>query len=127
MDEIKAVDCPPPGATAAAGDVFRCSKRHPPAPADMMTCEESGRLTDSDPCLRRALSVFALQRDAEHQARLFPRWKRKFIIKATLTGSHGWTLLTSGRQPTHTSWWPSLSLAPEDRASMFSVVSEVDP
>lgn len=120
-------DCPPSRAVKAAGEVFRCSKRSSPTATDMMTHEESGRSPDANPCLRRALSVFTLRQDAEHQARLFPRWKRKFIVQATLNESHGHTLLTSGRQPTHTSWWPSRGLDPEARATMFSVVTEVGP
>lgn len=118
-------DCPPPDAEAAEGGVYRCCKSDPPQGSDMQSAEEAGRLLNADPCLRRALSVFRSQKDAEHQVRLFRRWKRKFVAKATLEACHGWTLPTSGQQPSHTSWWPPPELEPKHRAELFSVVCEV--
>lgn len=118
-------DCPPPDAGPAEGDVFRCCKVNPPAPGDLETHEESGRLPAADPCLRRALSVFRTQQDAEHQLRLFRRWKQRFVAKATLRAEHGRALATRGQQPTHTSWWPSAGLDPRARAALFTVTCEV--
>lgn len=91
----------------------------------MQTHEESGRLRDADPCLRRALSVFRSETDAQHQVRLFRRWRRKFIAKASLDGRHGRSMLTTGKQPTHTSWWPTESLNAAARAALFAMVCEV--
>lgn len=91
----------------------------------MQTHEESGRLPDADPCLRRALSVFRSKTDAQHQVRLFRRWRRKFIAKAALNGAHGRSMSTTGQQPTHTSWWPAESLDPAARAALFTVICEV--
>ena len=43
------------------------------------------------------------------------------IAKGTLSPEHGKSKLTSGRLPTHTTWWPYRDVK---RASLFSVVSE---
>jgi hypothetical protein len=118
-------DCPPHDAEPASGRVFRCAKANPPKTREMKTHEEKGSLSDADPCLRRALSVFRSQRDAEHQIRLFRRWKRRFVLSADLDHAHGKTKLTSGQQPTHTSWWPASSLSVEGRAALFSLICEV--
>lgn len=87
----------------------------------METHEESGRLPDADPCLRRALSVLRSQSDAEHQLRLFRRWKQKFVARTTLQPVHGHTMLTQGQQPTHTSWWPAPGCDVQQRAALFFV------
>lgn len=118
-------NCPPNDAEAASGDVYRCAKNNPPHTEDMKTHEESGRLPDADPCLRRALSVFRKQADAEHQLRLFRRWRKRYILRATLTAQHGLVKLTSGKQPTHTSWWPDAALTLDSRAALFTAVAEV--
>lgn len=116
-------DCPPSDAVEATGEVFRCCKREIPLPADMETHEESGRLPEAVPCLRRALSVFTDRSDAEHQARAFLRfWRRASVTKATLSPEHGVTKLTPGKQPTHTSWWPSKDLTPAARAKLFTSI-----
>jgi hypothetical protein len=91
----------------------------------MLTHYEKGRLPDADPCLRRALSVFRSQQDAEHQLRLFARWHKGHILRASLSANLGVVKLTPGKQPTHTSWWPDKSLDPDARAALFSIVSEV--
>ena len=119
-------DCPPEDAIPACGTVFRCCKSDPPAESGMRTNDETGRLPDAPPCLRRALSVFRTRQDAVHQLRLFRRWRRKLVAQADLEERHGRTKQTSGRQPTHTSWWPSPGLNPSQRAALFSVVSEVE-
>lgn len=38
-----------------------------------------------------------------------------------LAAEHGTTLLTTGQQPTHTTWWPYEGVA---RVALFSVVAE---
>jgi hypothetical protein len=91
----------------------------------METAEESGRLPNANACLRRALSVFRSEQDAEHQARLFRRWKRKYVAQATLRSDHGDMMPTDGQQPSHTSWWPATNLGPADRAALFHALHEV--
>lgn len=120
-------ECPPTAAAPVEGDVWRCCKSKPPKGAEMKTHHESGRLPNADPCRRQALSVFCSETDAIHQVKLFQRWRRKFVAKATLDGSHGRSMLTKGQQPTHTSWWPAESLDPAARAALFTVVSQVKP
>jgi hypothetical protein len=119
------IECPPVGAGPVDGDVFRCCKSSPPSEADMLTHEETGRLPDADPCRRRSLSVFRSELDAQHQVRLFLRWRRKFVAKAALNGGHGHAMLSKGERPTHTSWWPSNSLDAASRAALFAIVCEV--
>lgn len=118
--------CPPKEARAAEGEYWRCCKHDPVHASDMETHAEQDRLPDADPCKRRALSVFQDQEDAEHQVRLFRRWKKKRVAKATLSAAHGLVLRTHGQQPTHTSWWPAENLTPAGRAALFSLVYEVD-
>lgn len=111
--------CPPADAVVALGMVYRCAKQKPAHPDEMKTHYETGRLPDADFCLRRALSVFRIQRDAEHQVLLFRRWKRKFVLRTELALEHGWTKATDGQQPTHTSWWPAEKLTPKRCAALF--------
>ncbi|MEA3643005.1 MAG: hypothetical protein VBE63_24135 [Lamprobacter sp.] len=118
-------NCPPHDAEPATGRVYRCAKSNPAKARDMQIHAEKGSLPNAAPCLRRALSAFRSQRDAEHQIRLFRRWKRRFVLFADLNHTHGKVKLTSGQQPTHTSWWPASSLSVEDRASLFSLIREV--
>lgn len=119
-------DCPPAVAVPAGGDVFRASKNNPPTASDMQTHHETGRLTDADPCLRKALSVFRSREEAEHQVRLFRRWKRKYVVWAELTSAHGMTLPTPAHNhPSHTSWWPAVDLDAAARAALFSLACEV--
>lgn len=121
----KIPDCPPADAEPAYGRVYRCAKSGTLKASDMLTHEEKGRMPEADPCLRRALSVFRSQSDAEHQMRLFRGWRQKFIHVAVLDEQHGKTKLTSGRQPSHTSWWPATALSVEDRAGLFSLINSV--
>ncbi len=118
-------DCPPSEAVAAEGEVYRCCKSRPPSSRDLQTHEELGRLPKADACLRRSLSVFRNETDARHQVRLFPGWRKRFVARGVLKASHGHVMMTSGRQPTHTSWWPAASLVPAGRAALFEVVCEV--
>lgn len=120
---VSHAECPPPDSDDANGVVFRCFKNDPPRERDMQTAEEQGRLLGADPCMRRAISTFRSQEDAEHQARLFRRWKRRFIAKAVLSAEHGKIKATG--EPTHTSWWPSANLTQSDRAALFRVICEV--
>lgn len=120
------LDCPPADAEPAEGWVFRGSKNNPPIAADLQTADETGRLVDADPCLRKALSVFRSRLEAEHQARLFRRWKRKYIVQAELTSEHGKIKLTPTKdRPSHTSWWPSAQLDSAARAALFRLTCEV--
>jgi hypothetical protein len=113
-------DCPPADAVDATGVVFRIVDHEPPRAADFVTHFEAGKLPKADPCLRRGLSVFRELGDAVHQRRLLPKLGR-LVAQGVLRAEHGKTKLTTGRQPTHTTWW---SYAAVDRASLFSIVAE---
>jgi hypothetical protein len=52
--------------------------------------------------------------------RLLPKLGR-LIATGTLEADHGKTKLTTGRQPTHTTWWPDRDV---DRASLFTIAAE---
>ncbi|MCK5688322.1 hypothetical protein KAI87_03575 [Myxococcota bacterium] len=118
-------ECPPHDSVDAHGIVFRCCRTNPPTSSDMLTAEETGRLPDAPACLRRALSVFRSQEDAEHQLRLFRRWKKNFVGQILLEPSQGKTKMTTGQQPSHTSWWPDMALPPNNRAPLFKIITEV--
>jgi len=113
-------NCPPADAVDASGVVFRIVNNEPPMAADFVSHFESGKLLKAPDCLRRGLSVFRELGDAVHQRRLFPRLGR-LIARGTLLAEHGKTRLTTGKQPTHTTWW---SYKDVDRASPFSIVQE---
>ena len=93
----------------------------PPQAADFLTHRESGRMPDADPCLRSGLSVFGQRPDAVHQAQLFPRLGRHIAV-ANLRPEHGFTRLTRGKFPSHSTWWVHVGV---DRASLFSSSGEV--
>ena len=96
------------------------AKNDPPTPDDFVTHFESGRMPHAPACTRRGLSVFHELRDAIHQRSLFPNLGDK-IAQGTLEPSHGKTKLTSGRQPTHTTWWPYEHV---DLCHPFGIVEE---
>lgn len=123
--ETSTTDCPPPDAEPANGRVFRCAKSNPPVARDMLTHHETGRVPAADPCLRQALSVFTDLQDAQHQARLFPGWRRRCVLFADLEPAHGKVKPTKGQQPSHTSWWPAPGLSAEQRAAHFRFSCEV--
>lgn len=113
-------DCPPQDAVDAAGDVFRIVDNDPPITDDLASHWETGKLPKAPPCLRCGLSVFREVRDAVHQRMLIPKLGR-WIAKGTLRVEHGKTKLTTGRQPTHTTWWAYDGV---NRATLFTVVPE---
>lgn len=113
-------DCPPADADDASGVVFRLVKGDPPTAGDFVTHFESGRLPNAPACLRCGLSVFRELQDAVHLRRLFPRLG-SMIAQGTLQSSHGKTKLTSGQQPTHTTWWAYKHI---DRCQPFAVCKE---
>ena len=113
-------NCPPQDAVDAAGDVFRIVKSDPPVAPDLASHFETGKLPNAPPCLRCGLSVFREVRDAVHQRTLFPKLGR-WIARGSLASEHGKTKLTSGHQPTHTTWWAYQGV---NRAALFAVVQE---
>jgi hypothetical protein len=104
----------------ADGEVFRLVNNDPPAMVDVASHAETGRLPKAPACLRCGLSVFRELRDAIHQRLLLPKLGR-LIARAMLKAEHGKTRLTTGRQPTHTTWWAYESV---NRAALFSVLTE---
>jgi hypothetical protein len=113
-------NCPPPDAVDASGKVFRVVRNDPPVADDLASHSETGKLLNAPACLRCGLSTFRDFRDAVHQRLLLPKLG-DWIAHATLAEEHGKTKLTSGKQPTHTTWWAYEGV---NRASLFSVMSE---
>src|SRR5205823_4986576 len=112
-------DAPP-----AKGVVYRLVKHSPPKAEDFLTYHELGWQPDRDPCLRCALSVFLKKNEAAHMRKLFRRVKLgDDIASGTLSAEHGVAKLTSGREPTHTSWWTTLE--PQARAELVVVVEDL--
>lgn len=112
--------CPPDDAVDAEGDVFRIVNNDPPLADDLASHLETGKLPKAVPCLRCGLSVFREVRDAMHQRLLIPKLGR-WVAKGTLKAEHGRTKLTTGKQPTHTTWWAYDGV---DRAILFGIVRE---
>jgi hypothetical protein len=120
--------CPPSDAELADGEVFRLVVHNPVNETDFLSYAELGRCPDRDQCLRCGLSVFRTKEDSRRQSAhlrdMFPRKNfGNFIAKATLEHKHGKTKLTSGTQPTHTTWWSCHE--PSERAGLFAVVEPV--
>lgn len=113
--------CPSADTPEASGGVFRIVKENPVSAGDMQSHHETGRLPHADPCLRCGLSVFRVLEDALNQQRLLPKLGSR-IARALLVAEHGKVCLTSGQQPSHTTWWPYEGI---DRAALFVVVKEV--
>ncbi len=111
-------DCPPDSAEDAAGKVFRIVKNDPPNAKDFETHHEAGKLLNAPPCLRCGVSVFREVDDAVHQRALFPKLGNR-IAAGTLQTTHGKAMLTEGKMPTHTTWWPAVEV---DRCASFTVV-----
>lgn len=113
-------NCPPEDAVDAEGDVFRIVYNDPPISEDFASHLETGKLPNAAPCLRCGLSVFREVRDAAHQRKLLPKLGR-WIAKGILKPEHGKTQLTTGKQPTHTTWWTYDGV---NREAIFAVVRE---
>src|SRR3954464_12015588 len=111
-------DCPPTDALDASGRVYRRVKTDPPGAGDFATHRETGKLPRAPECLRCGLSVFRDLVEVDHQRRLFPRLGQ-FIAQADLEAGDGKTRLTTGQQPSHTTWW---AYQEADRASLFIIV-----
>ncbi len=112
--------CPPDDAEPADGVVYRLVKNKPPTESDFLSHHETGRLPNAPACLRCGLSVFRDLADAVHQRRLLPRLGR-YVARGELEDTHGKTRLTSGQQPTHTTWWPFVGV---NRSVLFTVIEE---
>lgn len=113
-------NCPPADAIDANGRVFRIVNNDPPMPEDFATHHETGRMPKGPACLRCGLSVFRDHRDAVHLRKLLPKIGR-LVAVGDLKPIHGKTKLTSGQQPTHTTWWVYENV---DRCQPFSVIRE---
>jgi hypothetical protein len=114
-------DCPPVDAEIADGTVFRIVRGTELQSGDFVTAEEAGKWLRNDSCQRKGLSVFRNKDEAGVHADNFQRLGR-FIAIGTLVADHGWTKLTAGRQPSHTTWWPTAEM---DRRTPFGSVEAV--
>ncbi len=113
--------CPPDDTEKGKGEIYRLVKSKPPTETDFLSHHETGKMPKRDPCLRCGLSVFRNQEDAEHQYQAYPKLG-KFVSKGTLKAEHGVTKLTSGRQPSHTTWWPYKGV---NREVLFTETKEI--
>ena len=113
--------CPDSSIPDADLRVFRLVKSDPVSEFDMRSHHETGRLRNANPCLRCGLSVFQTVEDAQSQFGLMPRLGGK-IAEGEIKPSHGKACLTSGSQPTHTTWWPREGV---NRTALFAVIMEV--
>lgn len=110
--------CPPDDAQDAQGVYFRVVADNLPTADSFKSYAELGLATAAHPCKRLGLSVLRTLDDAIHQTRLFPKHGR-YVCRADLAPEHGKTLATRGTLPTHTTWWPFLSV---DRVAPFAHV-----
>jgi hypothetical protein len=93
-------------------------KHAPLSIEDFRSHAELGKMPKAPPCLRVGLSVFRTLEDTLHQQELFPFLGNR-VARAELNPTHGKTRLTSGRQPSHTTWWPHSNV---DRVAAFLLV-----
>ena len=99
-------DCPPEVAPPAQGVVYRLVKVTPLQEADFLSHKEMNRVPPTaDLCDCCGLSVFRKKEEAIHMRRLF-RKIGDYVAEGTLAKEHGVAMLTPGKLPTHTTWWP---------------------
>ncbi len=113
--------CPPDGATTASGPYVRIVRSNPPTAEDFVTHRESGKLRKAPECLRAGLSTFLTLADAERMTMLLPVLGDHLAV-GQLGADYGRSMLTQGRQPTHTTLWPYVGVT---RHSPFHVVRTV--
>ena len=114
-------NCPYEGANPAEQVVYRIVKNSPkPEQSDFWTHAECHKLPKADPCLRCGLSVFLKIEDAYHQRDALP-FLGDHIAKGELRPEHGKTLLTKGKQPSHTTWWVYEGV---NRENIFKCIDE---
>ncbi|MDO9017180.1 MAG: hypothetical protein Q8S73_15890 [Deltaproteobacteria bacterium] len=87
------------------GDYYRIVRGELVTSEDLRSHRELGKLPSAPPCLRAGLSTFRSLDDAERMALLFPVLGG-FVARGALNDSYGVSLLTPGRQPSHTTVWP---------------------
>lgn len=93
--------CPPADALDAEGTVFYAAF-NPPRADDFRTAFDNGIGKNSDPCVRRSLSVHR-ERDRIEALTAMPRHHGKSVLKAVLEPAHGKMKQTFG--PGHYSVW----------------------
>ena len=113
--------CPPVEAQPCSGDYYRIVGSELAAASDFRSHRELGKLPKAPPCLRAGLSTFRTLDDAERMALLFPVLGG-FVALGALTDAYGVSLLTPGRQPSHTTVWP---FEETNRTTPFEKVSSV--
>jgi len=114
-------NCPPTEAQQAHGTVYRIVKSDPPAADDFSSHHETGKLPKVDACMRCGLSVFRTRDDGIHQRNSYPRLG-DYLASGELHPTDGQTLLTTGKRPTHTTWWPCEGT---DRARPFVILEKI--
>jgi hypothetical protein len=114
-------DCPPFDAAAPTGEHIRIVRRAIPTADDFRSHRELGKLPKAPACLRAGLSMFRSVAEAERMALLFPVLG-DFVARGQLDAQYGRSMLTTGREPSHTTVWPFVQT---DRAAPFGTVSPV--
>jgi hypothetical protein len=107
-------NCPPPGAEAASGEVFRIVKNDPLAADDFLTWFEEDKFDETRACECHGLSVFRNRDDAASYAEKFP-YLGELVAKGSLEHKHGMIAHTPryirGAPNSHATWWPYNGLA----------------
>ena len=93
----------------------------PAAAGDFHSHRKLGKLPKAPPCLRAGLSTFRRLDEAERMSLLFPVLG-SFVALGALDVRYGVSMLTPGREPTHTTVWP---FARTDRSAPFGTVTPV--
>ena len=114
-------DCPPSKAAAPTGEHVRIVRRAFATADDFRSHRELGKLPKAPACLRAGLSMFRSVAEAERMALLFPVLG-DFVARGQLDARYGRSMLTTGREPSHTTVWPFVQT---DRAAPFVTVSPV--
>lgn len=94
--------CPPEGAVATGGDVYRFVRNDRPTPDDMRSWLELGLGKGRD-CQRAALSCSVTREHLEEVRRAAPRRRTDRIARATLGPEHG-RLAQTGSGAHHSLW-----------------------
>lgn len=114
-------DCPPQDAAAPSGEHVRIVRGAVATADDFRSHRELGKLPKAPPCLRAGLSMFRAVEEAERMALLFPVLGA-FVARGELDAQYGRSMLTTGREPSHTTVWPFMQT---DRVAPFVSVSPV--
>jgi hypothetical protein len=108
--------CPPDPYTELPGSYYRMIRGPDKAEAaDFQSYfERNWRPQDerTQPCQRRAVSIFSKEADAVATLKQFPNLPFRYILKLRLSGSHGIVHRSSANGGSHHDWWIPLGVEP---------------